>query len=151
MNALWLTAITFLCVGYGDIVPNTYCGRGITVVCGMMVSLFRTRIFLLFPFSLPRLLPPSSSLIFRVSFPPRPHQPSLCADYGRQSHDISTLMSQSICLVNETSNDSDGKQLYIKYAINDDHTIVLMIFWLIWELGQNNVFSVQRINGIGFE
>lgn len=40
LNALWLTAITFLCVGYGDIVPNTYCGRGITVVCGMMVSFF---------------------------------------------------------------------------------------------------------------
>lgn len=35
---MWLTAITFLCVGYGDIVPNTYCGRGITLTCGMVVS-----------------------------------------------------------------------------------------------------------------
>uniref|UniRef100_A0A182M9D4 Calmodulin-binding domain-containing protein n=1 Tax=Anopheles culicifacies TaxID=139723 RepID=A0A182M9D4_9DIPT len=33
---MWLTAITFLCVGYGDIVPNTYCGRGITLTCGMV-------------------------------------------------------------------------------------------------------------------
>lgn len=38
LNAMWLTAITFLCVGYGDIVPNTYCGRGITLTCGMVVS-----------------------------------------------------------------------------------------------------------------
>ncbi|XP_055327059.1 small conductance calcium-activated potassium channel protein isoform X3 [Sitodiplosis mosellana] len=36
LNAFWLTAITFLCVGYGDIVPNTYCGRGITLTCGMV-------------------------------------------------------------------------------------------------------------------
>ncbi|XP_058975165.1 small conductance calcium-activated potassium channel protein isoform X4 [Musca domestica] len=36
LNAMWLTAITFLCVGYGDIVPNTYCGRGITLTCGMV-------------------------------------------------------------------------------------------------------------------
>lgn len=35
---MWLTAITFLCVGYGDLVPNTYCGRGITLTCGMVVS-----------------------------------------------------------------------------------------------------------------
>jgi hypothetical protein len=35
---MWLTAITFLCVGYGDIVPNTYCGRGITLFCGLVVS-----------------------------------------------------------------------------------------------------------------
>lgn len=39
LNAFWLTAITFLCVGYGDIVPNTYCGRGITLTCGMVVSI----------------------------------------------------------------------------------------------------------------
>lgn len=39
LNAMWLTAITFLCVGYGDIVPNTYCGRGITLTCGMVVSI----------------------------------------------------------------------------------------------------------------
>ncbi|XP_035705095.1 small conductance calcium-activated potassium channel protein isoform X9 [Folsomia candida] len=38
LNSMWLIAITFLCVGYGDIVPNTYCGRGICVACGMMLS-----------------------------------------------------------------------------------------------------------------
>jgi potassium intermediate/small conductance calcium-activated channel subfamily N protein 3 len=32
---MWLTAITFLSVGYGDIVPNTYCGRGIAVFSGL--------------------------------------------------------------------------------------------------------------------
>lgn len=37
LNSLWLVAITFLCVGYGDIVPNTYCGRGICLTCGIMV------------------------------------------------------------------------------------------------------------------
>ncbi|TRY67586.1 hypothetical protein TCAL_03736 [Tigriopus californicus] len=36
LNSLWLVAITFLCVGYGDIVPNTYCGRGICLLCGIM-------------------------------------------------------------------------------------------------------------------
>lgn len=35
---MWLIAITFLSVGYGDIVPNTYCGRGIAVTTGIMVS-----------------------------------------------------------------------------------------------------------------
>ena len=34
---MWLIAITFLSVGYGDIVPNTYCGRGIAVTTGIMV------------------------------------------------------------------------------------------------------------------
>ncbi|KAG8184344.1 hypothetical protein JTE90_006747 [Oedothorax gibbosus] len=36
LNTMWLTAITFLSVGYGDIVPNTYCGRGISVITGLM-------------------------------------------------------------------------------------------------------------------
>ncbi|CAB3364363.1 Hypothetical predicted protein [Cloeon dipterum] len=42
LNSMWLIAITFLCVGYGDIVPNTYCGRGITVACAsfLLVSSF---------------------------------------------------------------------------------------------------------------
>lgn len=44
LNSMWLTAITFLCVGYGDIVPNTYCGRGITLTCGMVVSKVRDKI-----------------------------------------------------------------------------------------------------------
>lgn len=34
-NSMWLIAITFLSIGYGDIVPNSYCGRGITVLTGM--------------------------------------------------------------------------------------------------------------------
>jgi hypothetical protein len=38
LNSMWLIAITFLSVGYGDIVPNTYCGRGIAVCTGVMVS-----------------------------------------------------------------------------------------------------------------
>ncbi|XP_005090058.2 small conductance calcium-activated potassium channel protein-like [Aplysia californica] len=36
LNSMWLIAITFLTVGYGDIVPNSYCGRGIAVVTGIM-------------------------------------------------------------------------------------------------------------------
>ncbi|ODM90808.1 Small conductance calcium-activated potassium channel protein [Orchesella cincta] len=43
LNSMWLIAITFLCVGYGDIVPNTYCGRGICVACGMMRWVWRYR------------------------------------------------------------------------------------------------------------
>lgn len=39
---MWLIAITFLSVGYGDIVPNTYCGRGIAVTTGIMVSVARS-------------------------------------------------------------------------------------------------------------
>ena len=39
LNTMWLIAITFLSVGYGDIVPNTYCGRGIAVTTGMMVGI----------------------------------------------------------------------------------------------------------------
>ncbi|XP_055388907.1 small conductance calcium-activated potassium channel protein-like, partial [Condylostylus longicornis] len=38
LNAMWLIAITFLSVGFGDIVPNTYCGRGIAVSTGIMVT-----------------------------------------------------------------------------------------------------------------
>lgn len=38
---MWLIAITFLSVGFGDIVPNTYCGRGIAVTTGIMVSVSR--------------------------------------------------------------------------------------------------------------
>uniref|UniRef100_A0A1I8F824 CaMBD domain-containing protein n=1 Tax=Macrostomum lignano TaxID=282301 RepID=A0A1I8F824_9PLAT len=31
LNSMWLIAITFLSIGYGDIVPNTYCGRAISI------------------------------------------------------------------------------------------------------------------------
>ncbi|XP_052809203.1 small conductance calcium-activated potassium channel protein-like [Mya arenaria] len=36
LNCMWLIAVTFLSVGYGDIVPTTYCGRAIAVMTGMM-------------------------------------------------------------------------------------------------------------------
>jgi len=36
LNSMWMIAITFLSIGYGDIVPNTYCGRAIAVVTGVM-------------------------------------------------------------------------------------------------------------------
>ena len=36
LGAMWLISITFLSIGYGDVVPNTYCGRGICLVVGVM-------------------------------------------------------------------------------------------------------------------
>ncbi|XP_070542104.1 small conductance calcium-activated potassium channel protein 1-like isoform X2 [Ptychodera flava] len=36
LNAMWMISITFLSIGYGDMVPNTYCGRGVAVVTGIM-------------------------------------------------------------------------------------------------------------------
>jgi len=42
LNSMWLIAITFLSVGYGDIVPNTYCGRAIAVCSGIVVCLYIT-------------------------------------------------------------------------------------------------------------
>ena len=48
LNTMWLIAITFLSVGYGDIVPNTYCGRGIAVTTGMMVIIFIVTLIQLF-------------------------------------------------------------------------------------------------------
>ncbi|XP_064653286.1 small conductance calcium-activated potassium channel protein 1-like isoform X2 [Lineus longissimus] len=36
LNSMWLIAITFLSIGYGDIVPNTYCGRSIAIATGVM-------------------------------------------------------------------------------------------------------------------
>ncbi|KAK7008822.1 small conductance calcium-activated potassium channel protein [Biomphalaria glabrata] len=38
LNSMWMIAITFLSIGYGDIVPNTYCGRGIAISVGVMGS-----------------------------------------------------------------------------------------------------------------
>lgn len=36
--ALWLIAITFLTVGYGDVSPNTPCGKAVCLLTGVMVS-----------------------------------------------------------------------------------------------------------------
>ncbi|XP_013389399.1 small conductance calcium-activated potassium channel protein 2 isoform X2 [Lingula anatina] len=38
LNSMWMIAITFLSIGYGDLVPNTYCGRAIAVFTGIMGS-----------------------------------------------------------------------------------------------------------------
>ena len=38
LNSMWMISITFFAIGYGDIVPNTYCGRGIAVATGVMVG-----------------------------------------------------------------------------------------------------------------
>ncbi|XP_071176106.1 small conductance calcium-activated potassium channel protein 2-like isoform X2 [Mytilus edulis] len=35
-NCMWMIAITFLTVGYGDIYPNSYCGRFVAVSTGLM-------------------------------------------------------------------------------------------------------------------
>lgn len=35
-NSMWLVAISFLTIGYGDFVPSTYCGRFVAVVTGLM-------------------------------------------------------------------------------------------------------------------
>lgn len=37
LNALWFVAVTFLCIGYGDIAPRTLCGRSIAAMSGIMV------------------------------------------------------------------------------------------------------------------
>ena len=36
---MWLISITFLSIGYGDMVPNTYCGKGVCLLVGIMVYL----------------------------------------------------------------------------------------------------------------
>ncbi|CAH8452588.1 unnamed protein product [Heterobilharzia americana] len=38
LNSMWLIAVTFLSIGYGDIVPHTYCGRAIALATGVMGS-----------------------------------------------------------------------------------------------------------------
>ncbi|XDV49393.1 hypothetical protein PO909_018655 [Leuciscus waleckii] len=36
LGAMWLISITFLSIGYGDTVPNTYCGKGVCLLTGIM-------------------------------------------------------------------------------------------------------------------
>ncbi|NXA56457.1 KCNN2 protein, partial [Nothocercus julius] len=38
LGAMWLISITFLSIGYGDMVPNTYCGKGVCLLTGIMVT-----------------------------------------------------------------------------------------------------------------
>ncbi|TPP67050.1 Small conductance calcium-activated potassium channel protein 1 [Fasciola gigantica] len=37
-NTMWLIAVTFLSIGYGDMVPSTHCGRSVSVIAGVMGS-----------------------------------------------------------------------------------------------------------------
>lgn len=37
-TAMWLIAITFLTVGYGDVAPHTSCGKAVCLFTGVMVS-----------------------------------------------------------------------------------------------------------------
>lgn len=37
---LWFEAVTFFAIGYGDLKVETYCGRGIAIVTGMLGSIF---------------------------------------------------------------------------------------------------------------
>ncbi|CAF0777200.1 unnamed protein product [Didymodactylos carnosus] len=41
LDALWLFIVTFTTIGYGDIVPSTYCGRGIAAISGL-IGVFAT-------------------------------------------------------------------------------------------------------------
>ncbi|OCT66664.1 small conductance calcium-activated potassium channel protein 3 [Xenopus laevis] len=36
LGAMWLISITFLSIGYGDLVPNTHCGKGVCLLTGIM-------------------------------------------------------------------------------------------------------------------
>ncbi|VDN03374.1 unnamed protein product [Thelazia callipaeda] len=36
LNSLWFIMVTFMSVGYGDIVPNTYCGRTLAITTGIV-------------------------------------------------------------------------------------------------------------------
>jgi hypothetical protein len=39
-TALWLIAITFLTVGYGDVSPKTSCGKVVCLFTGVMVTIW---------------------------------------------------------------------------------------------------------------
>lgn len=41
LGAMWLISITFLSIGYGDMVPHTYCGKGVCLLTGIMVRIMR--------------------------------------------------------------------------------------------------------------
>lgn len=41
LNSIWFIIITFMSIGYGDIVPNTYCGRALAITTGIVVCALR--------------------------------------------------------------------------------------------------------------
>lgn len=36
LNSLWFVMVTFMSIGYGDIVPHTYCGRALSIATGIV-------------------------------------------------------------------------------------------------------------------
>ena len=40
LDSMYLVGITFFAIGYGDYFPLTYCGRGVSITCGLMVRNF---------------------------------------------------------------------------------------------------------------
>lgn len=67
---MWLISITFLSIGYGDMVPHTYCGKGVCLLTGIMV---RAR-------ALAHPLPTGNSphyKLYHITVPLHVHQP-LC-------------------------------------------------------------------------
>uniref|UniRef100_A0A8R1HLS8 CaMBD domain-containing protein n=1 Tax=Caenorhabditis japonica TaxID=281687 RepID=A0A8R1HLS8_CAEJA len=36
LNSMWFIMVTFMSIGYGDIVPNTYCGRCLSITTGIV-------------------------------------------------------------------------------------------------------------------
>lgn len=38
LNSMWFIMVTFMSIGYGDIVPNTYCGRCLSITTGIVVG-----------------------------------------------------------------------------------------------------------------
>uniref|UniRef100_A0A5K3FBS7 CaMBD domain-containing protein n=1 Tax=Mesocestoides corti TaxID=53468 RepID=A0A5K3FBS7_MESCO len=43
-NSMWLVAVTFLSIGYGDVVANTYCGRAISIVTGVLMKYYAANV-----------------------------------------------------------------------------------------------------------
>jgi len=37
LNSMWFVMVTFMSIGYGDIVPKTYCGRTLSITTGIVV------------------------------------------------------------------------------------------------------------------
>lgn len=82
---MWLISITFLSIGYGDMVPHTYCGKGVCLLTGIMVSGLP-------PFLFSPLSPPS---------PPSPHGAVLASFKGQQirQHSVICERNSAICVI----------------------------------------------------